>query len=143
MGRKTTNELLNELNAINTVASLNSFMENTARYKSDITFSTYMLNCLEKTGLTTPELIEKAQIQRNYAYQILNGTKNPGRDKVISLCLAMTFSLEETQRALTIAHEAVLYPKNKRDSILIFSINKNLSVPETNELLFELQEKTL
>lgn len=143
MNRKTTKELLDELNSIDTVASLTSFAENTVKYESDISFSTYIYHCLEKSGLTPAGLIEKTHIQRNYAYQILNGTKNPGRDKVIAICLALSLSLDETQRVLTIAGEPVLYPKNKRDSILIFSINKNLDVWETNDLLYQLHEKTL
>ncbi len=37
----------------------------------------------------------------------------------------------------------MLYSKNKRDSILIFSIKKNLSVMETNDLLAEMHENAL
>lgn len=88
-------------------------------------------------------MIQNAQIQRNYGYQILNGSKNPGRNKVIALSLALHFSLDETQRALTLSGENILYSKNKRDSILIFSIQKRLSVQQTNELLFEMNEATL
>lgn len=117
MNRKTTKELLDELNSIDTVASLDAFTQNTSKYNSDISFSMYIYHHLEESGLTPAELIEKTHIQRNYAYQILNGTKKPGRDKVIAICLALSLSLDETQRALTLAAESVLYPKNKRDSI--------------------------
>ncbi|XCP84506.1 helix-turn-helix transcriptional regulator [Roseburia hominis] len=143
MNYKSTKELLDELNSIDTVASLNTFTQNASKYNLNISFSTYIFYHLEKSGLTQAQLIEKTQIQRNYAYQILSGTKNPGRDKVIAICLALSLSLDETQRALTIARESILYPKNKRDSILIFCINKNLSVLETNDLLYEMQEKIL
>lgn len=89
------------------------------------------------------ELIERAHLQRNYGYQILNGTKRPGRDKVIALCLALHLSFEETQRALTISKEGILYPKNLRDSVLIFSIHQKLSVMDTNALLDERGEAPL
>ena len=40
-------------------------------------------------------------------------------------------------------NEGQLYPKKRRDSILIFSLNKRLSVLQTNELLLEMKEELL
>lgn len=75
--------------------------------------------------------------------QILNGTKTPGRDKVIALCLSLSLSLEDTQRALMLADAGALYIRRKRDSILIFSLQKGLSVMDTNILLTGLSEGPL
>lgn len=55
----------------------------------------------------------------------------------------MGLNLEETQRALSIAKEGKLYSKDKRDSILIYSINKKQTVLDTNNLLFEMGEELL
>lgn len=74
--------------------------------------------------MTPAELIASAGIQRNYGYQILDGRRHPARDKVLSLCLALTLDVTETQRALTLTQNGQLYSKNRRDSILIFALEK-------------------
>lgn len=131
----TTDELLKRLQSADTISALNDYEQATAKYALVTTFSEFIESHRCKADMTPAQLIESAQIQRNYGYQILNGTKNPGRNKVIALCLALSLSYEEVQRALTIAKEGILYPKNSRDSVLIFCINKRMSVMETNELL--------
>lgn len=128
----STDELLKRLNNTSTIAALDKY---TKEIKQTISFSQYLNNCLSDSGMSPAQLIESAQIQRNYGYQILNGTKNPGRNKIIALCLAMSLPLENVQRALTLAKEGILYPKNPRDSILIFCINNHISVADTNLLL--------
>ena len=115
--------------------------------------SDFLFHLLRLSGTDTPsckrdhaiaaELIAASQIQRNYGYQILNGTRKPSRDKVLALCLALRLNLPDTGRALTLAQLGQLYPKKRRDSILIFSLNKRLSVLQTNELLLEMKEELL
>lgn len=139
----STNELLKRLNNVDSVSALGEFIENTSKHHLHLTFPAYLEIHRKKAGITPARLIESAQIQRNYGYQILNGTKHPGRNKVIALCLALKLPFEEVQRALTIAKEGILYPKNPRDSILIFCINKSLSVMESNELLDIRREELL
>lgn len=143
MNRKTTDELLKILNSLNTSSELETFTQNKLHTNTKQSFSDYLTECLATSDLTPSQLIQSAQIQRNYGYQILNGTKKPGRDKVLSLCLALKLSLSEVQRALTIAQEGALYPKNKRDTILIFCINNHMSVLETNDLLYQFDETLL
>lgn len=69
--------------------------------------------------------------------------KNPGRDKVLALCLAAQMNYDETQRALVLADVGKLYPRRKRDSIIIFALNQKLTVQQTNELLYAENEKIL
>lgn len=98
---------------------------------------------MQEKEIPPGRLWELSQIQRNYGYQILNGTKTPGRDKVIALCLSLSLSLEDTQRALMLANAGSLYARRKRDSILIFSLQKGLSVMDANILLTDFSEKPL
>lgn len=135
MNIPTTDELLKRLQSADTLSALNDYEHDIAKYPLVTSFSEFVETHRVKAGITPAQLIESAQIQRNYGYQILNGTKNPGRNKVIALCLALSLSYEDVQRALTTAGEGILYPKNTRDSVLIFCINKKMSVMETNELL--------
>ncbi len=139
----STNELLKRLNNVDSITALEEYMDYTSKYHLQLTFPAYLEMHRKKAGITPAQLIESAHIQRNYGYQILNVTKNPGRNKVIALCLALKLPFDEVQRALTIAKEGILYPKNPRDSILIFCINKSLSVMESNELLDVRKEELL
>lgn len=143
MPKKTTTELLHILSSVRTPAELQEYTNALTKEHISCSFSEYISQKLHEKNISAAQLIRASQIQRNYGYQILNGTRMPSRDKVLSLCLALSLDLTETQRALTCSQNGMLYSKNKRDSILIFSIKKNLSVMETNDLLAEMHENTL
>ena len=55
----------------------------------------------------------------------------------------MHLTLDEIHALLCSTGYADLYAKNKRDSILIFGITKELSLIEINELLYELGEDVI
>ncbi len=141
--RKTTNELLELLSVMKSEASLQDFSNELKESEKRISFPAYLLEKMQEKELTPARLWELAQIQRNYGYQILNGTKVPGRDKVIALCLSLSLTLEETQRALILADAGALYARRTRDSILIFSLQKGLSVSDANILVYDNSEKPL
>jgi len=82
------------------------------------------------------DLVKRSNLERSYCYHILNGTKKPGRDKILCLCLAAGLSFKETQRALKVSGETELYAKNRRDAVIIFAIQNCYDVKITNELLF-------
>lgn len=140
---KTTDDLLKQLSNVNTLSELKKYAASSNGASHPLSLHEYLSVLISQSAIPVSELVRRSGIQRNYAYQILSGAKHPGRDKIIALCISLNLSLDETQRALTIAKEGVLYPKNKRDSILIFSINKSMSVQETNELLYEMNEPVL
>ncbi|MGN0367558.1 MAG: XRE family transcriptional regulator [Wujia sp.] len=107
------------------------------------TVTSYLEYLLSIKGKEKSAVIQDALLQRNYGYQIFSGTRTPGRDKLIAICMALGCNLEETQRALSIAKEGKLYAKDARDSILIFSIQKQQSVQATNQLLYEMNHACL
>lgn len=133
-GKKTT-ELLNVLNSIDNKNSLEEYLNNNLSNYTNVNFSSYFELVFKEKGIKKSDVINASNLSRTYAYQILNGTKKPSRDKIIQLCIASTLNLEETQRALTLGNAGKLYAKNSRDSIIIFAINKGVDVITTNELL--------
>ena len=112
MNKPTTDELFKQLKKTSTVDALEKYTQEIMANCPVQTFHQYLENLLSASGLTPAQLIRNAQIQRNYGYQILNGTKKPGRNLVIALCLALSLPLEDVQRALTLAGGSILYPKN-------------------------------
>ena len=82
------------------------------------------------------EVIKKSNISRNYVYNIVNGDRNPGRDKIIALCIGAGMNYSEINRALKIAGEGVLYPKNERDARIAAAVNNGIdSVVNLNIIL--------
>lgn len=143
MTAKDTDELMHLLQDTRTTAQLQTYTNTLTEQTILQTFPEYLNSKMTEQKISPAKLIEAAQIQRNYGYQILNGSRKPSRDKVLALCLALGLDLPETQRALTLAQFGQLYPKNRRDSIFIFSINKKLSALQVNELLDEMKEELL
>ena len=93
--------------------------------------------------MTDTEIIDASGIERSYYYQIMKGTKNPSRDKVIRLCIGTGLTLRETTRMLELSEHATLYSKNRRDIIISVAINQHISVIDTNILLDKYNEVPL
>lgn len=140
---KNTEELSNALNQIQNKKDLDSFILNNEKSIDTLDFIEYIDSFIKGNSLVKSEVINNSLISRTYAYQILKGTKKPSRNKVISLCLSCKMNLSETLKCLTLSGNSALYPKNKRDAVIIFAINKQLNVIETNELLYEMNEDIL
>lgn len=109
----------------------------------DVSFVDYINEILLEKDLEKSDIIRDAQIPRTYAYQIFQGSKQAGRDKILQLAIAMKLNLEETNRLLTVAHHNHLYAKQQQDAILIFGISKQYSLIQINELLDEFHHELL
>lgn len=94
--------------------------------------SRYIGKMIEEKNMTNAEVIARSGIQVNYAYQILSGQKKPSRDKVIALCFGMRLSVDETQTLLKYGGYARLYPRNKRDSVIIFALQNRDGIIDCN-----------
>ena len=75
--------------------------------------------------------------------KVMKGTRSPGRDKVLRLCLAAELTLRETTRALELSGNAVLYPRRRRDIIITVAINQKTGVINANLLLDKYGEEPL
>lgn len=139
---KTTNDLMRVLNTIDDDIVLNSYLASIDKYK-DLNYLEYYLAVMNDHGVSKNNIVKESGINRTYCYQMLSGGRKPGRDNAIVLCLAAHFTLAETITFMELLEIAPLYPKDTRDSIIIYSINREYSVYKTNELLFSKNEATL
>ena len=106
-------------------------------------FPDYFRSLPSVQQLESSEMIQKSGLERSYYYQVMKGTRSPGRDKILRLCIAAGLSLRETTRALELGGCAPLYPKNRRDIILTVAINQSASVDDANLLLYKYGEEPL
>ena len=139
--KKSTDELLDEIkNTKNIDDYLAANTENIGGKK----ISEMLEKLLAEKGLIKSEVIARSEISSVYAYQIFSGVKEaPKRDKILALLIAMGLELEEVQSFLKLSGYPFLYAKNKRDSIMIFCIEKHMTVPQTNNELYSHGENTL
>ena len=143
MEESTTSNLAKVLKNIDTAQEMEQYMELPEVMNSCQTFPEYFRSLPAVQEMDTGELIRGSGLERSYYYQVMKGTRSPGRDKVLRLCLAAGLNLRETTRALELSGNAVLYPRKRRDIILTVAVNQMADVDDTNLLLFKYGERPL
>lgn len=137
--KKKTDDLLNE---ITESKDIGQYIDTNPDEFLDIPLHVYLKKLLSDTNLRVSQVADLSQ-KGEYIYQVFRGIKNPSRDVVLSIALAMELDFEKTKQLLRIARLPALDARNRRDSIFLFAINRNLSVPETNDILYEYEEACL
>ena len=143
MDESTTRKLSDILSGIDNTKDMEKFMEEPKITDSFKTFPDYFQSLASVQQMENSELIQKSGLERSYYYQVMKGTRSPGRDKVLRLCIAAGLSLRETTRALELSGNAPLYPKNRREIIITVAINQSASVDDANLLLYKYGEEPL
>lgn len=96
----------------------------------------YLCALLEKHGLQKKDLIFASGRERSYCYQLLNGTRrNPSRDMLLAIALGLHFTCDETQTMLRIAGLSPLYPRIRRDAVILQQLAAGKSLYECNDRL--------
>ena len=140
MIKKPTNELMD---ALNQSSSIDEYINNEQDYMIDSTISDYLNQLLNEKSLKKSAVIKNSELNEIYGYQIFSGKRIPSRDRLISIAFGMGLSLDEAQALLKYAGFAPLYPKQKRDSLLIWGISHQFSIYQINDLLYTENENTL
>ena len=131
---KDTSDFYNELKEADSEKALDKIMHDNS-FKA-LSFVEYYNALIESRGLSKNKVIKASGISRTYAYQLLNGLRQPGRDNAIVLCIAGGLDIDETNRCLTLLKTGILYAKDPRDAIIIYSITNRMSLEDTNALLY-------
>ncbi|MGL5259063.1 MAG: hypothetical protein ACRC7V_03035 [Lachnospiraceae bacterium] len=143
MEQKNTSNLLNILKT-SSKSNLTSFEEKHLK-NIETNFVSYIDTLIDQKNLKRKDIFQKADLPQKYGYKLLTGechTKD--RDKLLRIFLAMKLTLKETQRALALYGMPALYPKYKRDALLIIAINQGISSVDTiNEWLLDENEPIL
>lgn len=138
---KRTNDLMEELSGQDT--DLDRYFEENPTSFINVDIKEFWKKAVDTSSKTKSDIINKADMSYCYFYDVINGRKIPSKDKIIRIVLAMNLSLDDCQEALRISGKSALYPRIKRDSILIYAINKGYSIYQTNDLLAEHGEEML
>lgn len=138
--KKSTTDLLNELNQ---TSHIDQYLKENGEYIIDQSLSKYLCDIIESKNLSKSDIIKKSDINEIYGYQIFSGKRTPSRNKLLCICIGADFTLEETNETLKVAGFSPLFPKIKRDSIIIFGIQNRHQIWEINESLYNHQLQTL
>ena len=103
------------------------------------TLQEHLEKLLISKSLKRQDVIKRAGLDSNYVNQFFSGLRaKPGRDQALSLAFGFGLGKDETDRLLKIAGVGALYPKNKRDAVIIHSLENGKPIAETNEILISI-----
>lgn len=109
----------------------------------DRTLPDYLFELLADRGMKRAEVVRGSGVNVTVVYDIFAGKSVPGRDRAIMLAFGLKCDLRETQRLLRLAGASELWPKVRRDAIIIWCINQGMTRSECDDELWRLGEKTL
>ena len=137
---KDTNNLRQELME---APSLDQFLsENQDSFNRDSICE--LLNRLfQKRRISKATLAKRSGTSEVYLHQVFSGRRSPSRSRLLCLCFGLNASLEETQELLKQCGFAQLYPKDRRDAIILYGILNGLDLFAVNDKLFAENEETL
>ena len=137
---KNTNNLQQELME---TATLDQFLsENQDNFNRDSICE--LLNRLfQKRRISKATLAKQSGMSEVYLHQVFSGRRNPSRNRLLCLCFGLNASLEETQELLKQCGFAQLYPKDRRDAIILYGILNGMDLFAVNDKLFTENEETL
>ena len=130
MYSKTTEDLLKTLLRTDEYSRFQALKDNGV-----VSLEEHLDALLDQKETSRAEVIYRARLDTVYGYQIFNGTRKPSRDKLLQLAFGFPLTYKETLTLLRIAGVGSLYVRRRRDSIIIFALNKGFSLEQLNELL--------
>lgn len=140
---KNTDDLMNTLQSTSP-SELKDYLQEHFR-EGEPAFPSYIDMLLEQKKLKRQDVLIKANLPQKYGYKLLTGEAHTtDRDKILRICFSMEMTLKETQRALKLYGMNELYPKIKRDVLLIVALGqKNFDIDQVNDMLIREGESPL
>lgn len=110
---------------------------------TDRSLSDYLYELLADRDMNRNKLARASCLNSTFVYDIFEGKTKPKRNNALMLAFGLRCSLRETQRVLRLAEASELWPKVRRDAIIIWCIEHRFSREECDDELYRLDEKTI
>ena len=140
MWEKGTGDLEEELMSTD---SIDSYIHDNEGYFFERSITEALEELYERKSVSKALLARQSGMSEVYLHQVFSGRRNPSRDRLLCLCIGLEATLEETQRLLKLSAYAQLYPKSKRDAVIIHGLLHQKELNDINDTLFSENEKTL
>ncbi len=126
---KATGDLENELRS---AKSADEYLIRNSDYLLRQGISDALNEALYRADMTVQKVIDRCGLTRSHVYHIFNGKRMPSRDKLIAIAFGLGLNDNETNSLLKKCRFAQLYPKDARDSVIMFNLAHNKSIIEAN-----------
>lgn len=91
---------------------------------------------MKNKGISKAELIKKLNVDRNYGYQLLNGTRIPKRSYIIQIGLLLETDIDQLQKLLKTADRKPLYVRNIFDARVFYALTNKMNYDEAVEFIW-------
>lgn len=132
MNEKTTDELAHEIHA---ATDITDYLTKNRQELLSQSLSEHLTALLAEKKFTRADVVHGSNLDRAYLYQIFDGKKKPSRDKLIAIAFGLRLSVEEAQKLLKISCNRELYARDERDALILFALEKQDNLLNTNVLL--------
>ncbi len=117
--------------------SLPRFLDENEKSLHMPVFNLYLLELCQSRGMVPEQIIKRTTIERTYGHQLFNGTRQPSRDKVLQLAFGFELDVEGAQSLLKVARKVPLYPRIKRDAVIMYCLENHRGEIEVQDMLAE------
>lgn len=140
MKAKDTNSLQQELMS---TPNLNDFLASNSESFQCENVADYLAVLLSQKDLSKATVARRAEMSEIYLHQIFAGRRKPSRNRLLCICYGLGATVNEAQELLKLCGLAQLYPKNRRDAIILFGMAHGSTLSEINDKLFLEDEEAL
>ena len=132
--RLTTDELHHK---IKDATNVEDFLENNRQHLLKQTLPQHLQTLLKQKNLRRADVVRGSLLDRAYVYQIFAGDKTPSRDKLVAIAFGLVLTADETQAMLKLSGNRELYPRDERDALILFTLQRQGSILEVNDVLYK------
>ncbi len=115
--------------------SLEQFLQRNESAYLNKGFSDYLSAWCRSHRQVPEQVIRRAGLEKSFGHQLFSGKRKPSRDTVLQLAFALDMDVPQAQKMLRIARKSLLYPRIKRDSVLIYCLHNRISLVDTEIIL--------
>ena len=109
----------------------------------DRELSDYLHELLVAKGLKRADVVRASGLNGTFVYDVFAGKSRLGRDHALMLAFGLGCDLRETQRLLRLDGVSELWPKLRRDAVIIWCVEHGFTRSQADDELYRLGERTL
>jgi transcriptional regulator with XRE-family HTH domain len=136
-----TDELTNKLKECD---DIDTFLDENVNEFSENAFREFLGDLLTKSKSNKTKLATETGMSTSYISEIFRGDKvAPGKNMLLKIAFGLKLTLDEVNRLLVLGGKAPLRSKLRRDAIVIYSVEKGLSLGQADDLLYQYNQPTI
>lgn len=112
------------------------FNEDAVKNNAALKFCDVLCGFLKERNISKADFIRMINIDRNYGYLILNGSRVPTRNFVIQSSFILGLNVDELNSLLTSAGKNQLYVRNYLDARVYYAIMHNMDYYDAYDFIW-------